>query len=184
MYDGDNPTLLARDFAIKNKLNADGMKSVLTHLKQKALLSGNMKRVFFQLPVQVEKHVERGGEKLTEKQVITVTIYEDSDPPTLGKEVGAMYGMNEGQVGRLSTTIEREMVARMKLRTTVDLTEYGVGKQTLVVRKEETSLPAVQRFAGYMAEVGIQLSQAGINALANNVETELMNVMIKRAGMK
>ena len=68
--------------------------------------------------------------------MITVTIYEDSDPPTLGKEVGAMYGMNEGQVGRLSTTIEREMVARMKLRTTVDLTEYGVGKQTLVVRKE------------------------------------------------
>lgn len=61
VYDGDNPTLLARDFAIKNKLNADGMKSVLTHLKQKALLSGNMKRVFFQLPVQVEKHVERGG---------------------------------------------------------------------------------------------------------------------------
>ena len=35
--------------------------------------------------------------------------------------------------------------------------------QTLVVRKDETALRAVGRFAGYMAEVGITLTQQGID---------------------
>ena len=83
-------------------------------------------------------------ETLTEKQVITITIYEDSDPATLAKEVGAMYGMNDGQVSRLSSTIEKEMVSRMKLRTTVDLTKYGVGQQTLVIKKDVRSLAPPQ----------------------------------------
>eukprot|EP01052_Picozoa_sp_SAG31_P001151 SAG31_NODE_38_length_31498_cov_41.930539_4_plen_145_part_00 len=61
VYDGDNPAILARDFAIRHKLDQDGMNSVLKHLKQKALITGNMKRVFFQLPVQVEKQTEKGG---------------------------------------------------------------------------------------------------------------------------
>lgn len=180
VYDGDNPAILARDFAIKHKLDQDGMNSVLKHLKQKALITGNIKRVFFQLPVQVEKQTEKNGgattikrpapaavrsaavplrlpsaaligsawqlqgclptcavaETLTEKQVITITIYEDTQPASLAKDVGTLYGLNEGQIAGLSNTIEREMVARMKLRTTVDLSQYGAGQQTLVVKKD------------------------------------------------
>eukprot|EP01052_Picozoa_sp_SAG31_P001152 SAG31_NODE_38_length_31498_cov_41.930539_5_plen_81_part_00 len=49
---------------------------------------------------------------------------------------------------------------------------------------QETALPAVQRFAGYMAEVGIELSEAGVKSLAANVEMELINVAVKRAAME
>ena len=180
---------VARDFAVMHKLDMDGLKSVLMHLKQRALVEGHMKRVFFQLPVLADK-----GET---KQVLNLTIYEASDPTDLSKKVGTVYGLNAGQVQKLGVTIEKEMVSRMKLRTEVDMKEYvrrqppsraaqaapaqhapprvpsprsprpavpqGVGMQTLVVRKDETALRAVGRFAGYMAEVGITLTQQGID---------------------
>ena len=46
---------------------------------------------------------------------------------------------------------------------------------------QETALLAVQRFAGYMAEVGVDLSEAGIKLLAMRVEDELMKVAIARS---
>ena len=84
----------------------------------------------------------------------------------------------------------------MKLRTSVDMSEYvtrprslgeqvsfsnmlycqGVGQQVLVVRSDETALSAVQRFAYYMAEVGINLTQQGISVLAGRVEDSMMKV--------
>jgi hypothetical protein len=170
---GDNPVQVARDFAVMHKLNMDGLKSVLMHLKQKALVEGHMKRVFFQQPVVADK----GGQK----QVLNLTVYEDSDPADLSKKIGAMYGLNEGQVAKLGGVIEREMVARMKLRTEIDMTENGVGMQTLVVRIDETALSAVQRFAQYMAEVGINLSPEGIKVLANRVEDQMIKVAVQRA---
>jgi len=171
--DGDNPVQVARDFAVMHKLNMDGLKSVLMHLKQKALVEGHMKRVFFQQPVVADKDGQ--------KQVLNLTVYEDSDPADLSKKIGAMYGLNEGQVAKLGGVIEREMVARMKLRTEIDMTENGVGMQTLVVRIDETALSAVQRFAQYMAEVGINLSPEGIKVLANRVEDQMMKVAVQRA---
>ena len=170
---GDNPVQVARDFAVMHKLEMDGQKSVLMHLKQRALVAGHMKRVFFQLPVLADK-----GET---KQVLNLTIYEDSDPPELAKKVGTVYGLNDGQVAKLGATIEREMVSRMKLRTEVDMSENGVGMQTLVVRQEETALSAVARFAQYMAEVGITLSRQGIDILAGKIEDSMMKVAIARA---
>ena len=113
---GDNPVQVARDFAVMHKLDMDGLKSVLMHLKQRALVEGHMKRVFFQLPVLADK-----GET---KQVLNLTIYEDSDPTDLSKKVGTVYGLNAGQVQKLGVTIEKEMVSRMKLRTEVDMKEY------------------------------------------------------------
>jgi|EP01046_Picozoa_sp_COSAG06_P046803 hypothetical protein len=170
---GDNPVQVARDFAVMHKLDMDGLKSVLMHLKQRALVAGHMKRVFFQLPVLADK-----GET---KQVLNLTIYEDSEPTELSKKVGAVYGLNDGQIAKLGTTIEREMVSRMKMRTEVDMSENGVGMQMLVVRSEETALSAVQRFAQYMAEVGITLSAQGISVLASRVEDQMMKVAISRA---
>eukprot|EP01047_Picozoa_sp_COSAG01_P038307 COSAG01_NODE_3101_length_6580_cov_5.965592_5_plen_114_part_00 len=52
----------------------------------------------------------------------------------------------------------------------------GVGKQTLVVRRDETALKAVQRFAQYMAEVGIKLTPKGIDVLAERVEESMFQV--------
>lgn len=170
---GDNPVQVARDFAVMHKLNVDGMNSVLMHLKQKALVEGHMKRVFFQQPVVADKDGQ--------KQVLNLTVYEDSDPVDLSKKIGDMYGLNEGQIAKLGAVIEREMVARMKMRTEVDMSENGVGMQTLVVRIDETALSAVQRFAQYMAEVGITLSADGIKVLANKVEDQMMKVAIQRA---
>ena len=113
--------------------------------------------------------------------MLNLTIYEDSEPTELSKKVGAVYGLNDGQIAKLGTTIEREMVSRMKMRTEVDMSENGVGMQMLVVRSEETALSAVQRFAQYMAEVGITLSAQGISVLASRVEDQMMKVAISRA---
>jgi len=175
VLDGDSPVAVARNFAITHKLDLEGAKSVLMHLKQRALVGGHMKRVFFALPVLADK--------ANTKQVLNLTIYEDTDPDDLSEKVGSMYGLNAGQQAKLSQTIEREMVARMKLRTTVDMTEYGVGQQTLIVRADETALSAVQRFSQYMAEVGINLTQQGINVLAGRVEDSMMEVAIARASI-
>ena len=164
---------VARDFAVMHKLDMDGLKSVLMHLKQKALVAGHMKRVFFQQPVVADKDGT--------KQVLNLTVYEDSDPVELSQKVGTMYGLNEGQVGKLGSIIEREMVARMKVRMEVDMSENGVGMQTLVVRSDETALSATQRFAQYMAEVGITLSADGIKVLAGRVEDQMMKVAVQRA---
>lgn len=164
---------VARDFAVMHKLDMNGLRSVLMHLKQKALVEGHMKRVFFQQPVVADKDGS--------KQVLNLTVYEDSEPVELSEKVGALYGLNEGQIKKLGGIIEREMVARMKLRTEVDMTENGVGMQTLVVRQDETAHSAVQRFAQYMAEVGITLSAEGIKVLANKVEDQMMKVAINRA---
>lgn len=173
VHDGDDPVAVARQFAIENKLDLEGAKSVLMHLKQRALVGGHMKRVFFALPVLADKD--------DTKQVLNLTIYEDTDPPTLAEKVSKMYGLNEGQQAKLAQTIEREMVSRMKLRTSVDMSEYGVGQQVLVVRSDETALSAVQRFADYMAEVGINLTQQGISVLAGRVEDSMMKTAIARA---
>jgi hypothetical protein len=39
--------------------------------------------------------------------VITVKVYEDSEPPTLAASVGKMYGLNDGQIKKLAGTIEK-----------------------------------------------------------------------------
>lgn len=55
VLDGDSPVAVARNFAITHKLDLEGAKSVLMHLKQRALVGGHMKRVFFALPVLADK---------------------------------------------------------------------------------------------------------------------------------
>lgn len=175
VLDGDDPVNVARNFAVKHKLDLKAAQSVLMHLKQRALVGGHMKRVFFTLPVEAHKS--------DTKQVLDLTIYEDTDPEDLSKKVGTMYGLNDGQQAKLAQTIEKNMVSRMKLRTSIDMTEHGAGQQTLVVKKEETAESAVRRFATYMAEVGITLSPAGINVLAQKVESSMMDVAITRAGI-
>jgi len=171
--DGDNPVQVALKFANAHKIGQAGFEKVLLHLKQRALVTGHMKRVFFALPVRAEKDKTQ--------QVLNLTIYEDTEPEILAKKVSELYGLNAGQQAKLAATIEREMVAHMKLRTKVDMSEYGVGKQTLVVRRDETALKAVQRFAQYMAEVGIKLTPKGIDVLAERVEESMFQARVTRA---
>ena len=44
------------------------------------------------------------------RQVLDLTIYEDTDPEDLSKKVGTMYGLNDGQQAKLAQTIEKNMV--------------------------------------------------------------------------
>jgi hypothetical protein len=55
VLDGDDPVNVARNFAVKHKLDLKAAQSVLMHLKQRALVGGHMKRVFFTLPVEAHK---------------------------------------------------------------------------------------------------------------------------------
>jgi hypothetical protein len=122
--DGDNPVQVALKFANAHKIGQAGFEKVLLHLKQRALVTGHMKRVFFALPVRAEKDkTQQVGPQCVRtcahgwakripplSQVLNLTIYEDTEPEILAKKVSELYGLNAGQQAKLAATIEREMV--------------------------------------------------------------------------
>jgi hypothetical protein len=107
--DGDNPVQVALKFANAHKIGQAGFEKVLLHLKQRALVTGHMKRVFFALPVRAEKDkTQQVG-----PQCVRTCAHgwaKRIPPEILAKKVSELYGLNAGQQAKLAATIEREMV--------------------------------------------------------------------------
>lgn len=173
VYEGDSPADVATTFAQTHKLDQDGAMAVFYHLKQKAAQNGLMKRVLYYQPFIAEI----GGEK----KMMNMTVYEDSDPAGLAVEAGNTYGLPPNQQGQLKVAIESQVLQRVKLRIPIDMSANGVGKQLLLVLHNDDAVSSTKRFAEEMKNMGITLSDEGLQSIAQGVQKQLLTKQAESA---
>lgn len=66
------------------------------------------------------------------------------------------------------------MLQRVKLRIPIDMSANGIGKQLLLVLHSDDAVTSTKRFAEEMKNMGITLSDAGLQSIAQGVQKQLL----------
>ena len=174
------------------------MKRVLYYQPFIAEIEGE-KKVRARRPPQAPNRADPGARC---GQMMNMTVYEDSDPANLAIEAGKNYGLPANQQGQLKVAIESQILQRVKLRIPIDMSgngtshsppslqlaahpppcsaltllawHSGIGKQLLVVQQSDDAVSAVKRFAEEMKNMGITLSDSGLQSIAQGVQKQLL----------
>ena len=112
--------------------------------------------------------------RVAQPQMMNMTVYEDSDPASLAIEAGKTYGLPPNQQGQLKVAIESQVLQRVKLRIPIDMSANGIGKQLLLVLHSDDAVTSTKRFAEEMKNMGITLSDAGLQSIAQGVQKQLL----------
>lgn len=168
VYDGESIEQVVRRTAQDESLPDTALaplRELVTQRSLQAVGDQGLRRQLCRIPMSltVPSDLSVSGEGM--QQGVVLTIYEDTEPAELAKQLAARYLLPAAETTRLHGLIEDAMLERLRLRVTI---EMGDEKRILAVKKGETAASAAGRFG---AKFG--LNDAAVDRLAAHIQEKL-----------